>query len=144
MLVADDSSLNLDVARHVLELEGARVTVCMRGEEAIDLLSNPDTVVDVVLMDVQMPGIDGNEAVRRLRRVPHLQDVPVIALSAAVQSEDRARAIAAGMTDFLSASQGAETQTSSSFMSIPLSKSALAARARRPRSRPRRPVPGQR
>ena len=101
VLVADDSSLNLDVARHVLELEGARVTVCMRGEEAIDLLSNPDTVVDVVLMDVQMPGIDGNEAVRRLRRVPHLQDVPVIALSAAVQSEDRARAIAAGMTDFL-------------------------------------------
>ncbi len=101
VLVADDSLLNLDVARHVLELEGATVTACADGLQALALLQRAPGDFDVVLMDVQMPGIDGIDATRRLRRELGLDRLPVIALTAGVEFHARDQALAAGMTDFI-------------------------------------------
>jgi signal transduction histidine kinase/DNA-binding response OmpR family regulator/HPt (histidine-containing phosphotransfer) domain-containing protein len=101
LLVVDDSSVNLDVARKVLELEGAHVTTCSSGEEALQILASAGEHYDAVLLDVQMPGMDGLEVQRRLRRLPGLSELPAIALTAGVQRQERDAALAAGMTDFL-------------------------------------------
>ncbi|PZP28220.1 MAG: hypothetical protein DI603_19940 [Roseateles depolymerans] len=101
VLIADDSLLNLDVARHVLELEGARVVTCTSGEQALARLLSMPGELDAVLVDVQMPGMDGLEVVRRLRQEPELQRLPVIALTAGVLRSERDSAFAAGMSDFL-------------------------------------------
>jgi two-component system sensor histidine kinase/response regulator len=101
LLVVDDSALNLDVARKVLELEGAQVATCDSGRAALALLEDLSLPFDAVLLDVQMPEMDGMEVVRRIRQVPALQGLPVIALTAGVLKAERALAMAAGMSDFL-------------------------------------------
>ncbi len=101
ILVVDDSTINLDVARKVLELEGANVTTCDSGQEALKLLQDLPAAFDAIVLDVQMPTMDGTETARRLRLQPGLADLPVIALTAGVLRDERDRALAAGMTDFL-------------------------------------------
>ncbi len=101
VLVVDDSSLNLEVAQRVLELENARVTCCVSGEAALVLLQRDPQAFDIVLMDVQMPGMGGNETVRQLRHLPGLGSLPVVALTAGVQPRERDDAMAAGSDDFL-------------------------------------------
>jgi PAS domain S-box-containing protein len=104
VLVVDDSEVNLDIARRLLEREGARVQTCLSGSEALLMVSVAPQDMDVVLMDIQMPGMDGLETTRRLRAMrPDLgvQDLPVLALTAGVLGEERRRAMAAGMDDFL-------------------------------------------
>ncbi|WP_431276101.1 Hpt domain-containing response regulator [Variovorax ureilyticus] len=101
MLVVDDSAINLDVCRHILEQEGARVSLASDGAQAVEQLrAAPD--VDAVLMDVHMPVLDGNEAARRIRGELGLRDLPVIALTASALIAERDRALEAGMTDFIS------------------------------------------
>lgn len=102
VLVVDDSSINLDVARKVLELEGAKVTTCASGEEALALALEAGEGFDAALLDIQMPDMDGIELLQRLRRLAVWAARPVIALTAGVQREEREAAVAAGMTDFLS------------------------------------------
>jgi len=101
VLVADDSEMNLFVARSILAQEGAHVTVAHNGQEAIDRLRASDRI-DVVLMDVQMPVMDGYTATDVMRASPEFQSLPVIALTADARASERERALAAGMTDFLS------------------------------------------
>ena len=102
LLVVDDSSINLEVAQRILEGEGATVRLARNGQEALDhLLAAPDAV-DAVLMDVQMPVLDGNDATRRIRNGLGLQDLPIIALTAGALTSERQLAEAAGMNDFLS------------------------------------------
>lgn len=101
VLVVDDSSINLEVARKVLELEGAEVTTCTGGEAALRLLNDPAARFDAALLDVQMPGMDGFELLRRLRQLPTRHELPAVALTAGVQRQEREAAVAAGMTDFL-------------------------------------------
>ncbi|WP_425261491.1 PAS domain S-box protein [Rubrivivax sp. RP6-9] len=99
VLVVDDSDINLEVARRILRLEGAAVTLARNGQQAVDrLLATPDAV-DVVLMDVQMPVLDGHDATRRIRSGLGLKRLPVIALTAGVTVGEQARAAAAGMND---------------------------------------------
>jgi PAS domain S-box-containing protein len=102
LLVVDDSSLNLDVARRVLELEGAQVTTCDDGVSALACLLEGTTAFDAVLLDIQMPGMDGLEVARRIRQQTGWAGLPVIALSAGVLRDDQDSALAAGMNDFLS------------------------------------------
>ncbi|HET8869321.1 MAG TPA: ATP-binding protein, partial [Aquabacterium sp.] len=102
ILVVDDSSLNLDVARLVLELEGACVYTADSGEEALRLLKEQGDQFDVVLLDVQMPLMDGYEVAQQIRKIKGLAHLPVVALSAGVTREERERALHAGMNDFLS------------------------------------------
>ena len=101
VLVVDDSAVNQDVARRLLEFEGAGVEVMDNGEAAVALLRVEPAAFDLVLMDVQMPVMDGLEATRRIRSDLGLTDLPVIALTAGVLPSQRERAFAAGMSGFL-------------------------------------------
>src|SRR5690606_11950387 len=100
ILLVDDSDINLEIGRRVLEREGAIVHTCVNGKEALDVLTQ-DSGFDAVLLDVQMPVMDGYEAARRIRDDLQLSDLPVLALTAGALSEERRKAEAAGMDEFL-------------------------------------------
>ncbi|TAN60608.1 MAG: sensor histidine kinase [Magnetospirillum sp.] len=101
LLVVEDNSINQDVARRVLELEGAVVAVAADGARAVSLVGASPTGFDAVLMDVQMPVMDGYEATTRIRRDLGLTGLPVIALTAGALDSEHSRALAAGMNDFI-------------------------------------------
>lgn len=101
ILVVDDSDINREVAQHIFTDEGAAVSSANDGREAVDwLLAHPGQV-DIVLMDVQMPVMDGYEATRLIRRTPALAGLPVVALTAGVFKEQQEAALAAGMSEFI-------------------------------------------
>ncbi|MBF0423208.1 MAG: response regulator, partial [Magnetococcales bacterium] len=99
VLVVEDNFINQEVARKLLESGGAAVTVVQDGAQSLTWLQQGD--VDVVLMDVQMPVMDGFEATRRIRQELNRADLPIIALSAGVFQNERERCLAAGMNDFI-------------------------------------------
>jgi len=101
VLLADDSDINLEVARRILELEGAIVTLVSDGQQAVDKLLEAPGGYDVVLLDVQMPVLDGHDATRRIRQGLGLVDLPIIALTAGTLTSESALAKAAGMSDFV-------------------------------------------
>jgi PAS domain S-box-containing protein len=101
VLAVDDSDINLDVVKRILELQGAQVWLANNGEEAFDCLRARPHGFDVVLMDVQMPVLDGHAATRRIRVELGLTDLPIIALTAGALTSERPKAIAAGMSDFI-------------------------------------------
>ena len=105
ILVVDDNELNREVARDILSAEGARVTVSEDGEEAIAAVAHSreegQTPIDAVLMDVQMPRLDGHSATRRLRADPVNYYLPIIALTAHGLIGERERSLAAGMNEHL-------------------------------------------
>ncbi|MBC7513008.1 MAG: response regulator, partial [Herminiimonas sp.] len=101
ILVVDDSDINRDVARRILESEGASVILAENGLQAVDCLGRRPQGVDLVLMDIQMPVLDGREATRRIRRDLSLTKLPIIALTAGALSSERQSALDAGMTDFI-------------------------------------------
>ncbi len=102
LLVVDDSHINLEVAQRILELEGADVWLAGNGQEAVDYLLAMPHAIDVVLMDVQMPVLDGHDATRRIRNGLGLRDLPIIALTAGALTSERQLSVAAGMNDFVS------------------------------------------
>ncbi len=99
VLLVEDNPVNQDVAGEILRQAGLTVDVAGNGREALDRLDAQP--YDAVLMDVQMPVMDGFEATRRLRADPRFPRLPVIAMTASVLPEDQARCKAAGMNDFL-------------------------------------------
>jgi PAS domain S-box-containing protein len=101
VMVVDDSDMQLEVTAHLLERLGAFVAAVGSGEQALNRLADPAWRCDAVLMDVQMPGMDGLEATRRIRTEPGRADLPVLGLSAGSLPEERERALSAGMTAFL-------------------------------------------
>jgi PAS domain S-box-containing protein len=101
ILVADDSDINLEVAKRILELAGAQVTCVSHGQMAVDRLRQAPTAFDVVLMDVQMPVLDGHAASAQIRDELKLS-LPIIALTADARSSERQRCLASGMVDFVS------------------------------------------
>ncbi len=101
ILLVDDSDINLDVTQHQLQRLGAVATCASSGEEALTQLRSWPERFDAVLMDVQMPDMDGLETTRRIRGELALSTLPVIALSAGTQPTDRQDALDAGMNDFL-------------------------------------------
>jgi len=100
ILLAEDHPINQLVAVGFLEDAGAAVSVVSNGQEALDLLQRE--FFDCVLMDVQMPVMDGLEATRLIRADADLGKIPVIALTANASDEDRENCISAGMSDFIS------------------------------------------
>jgi PAS domain S-box-containing protein len=101
ILVVDDSDINLEVARRILSGEGARVDCASDGAQALIWLQMHAGDVDVVLMDVQMPAMDGYQTTRKIRELPALTQLPVVALTAGVSDAHRDEALAAGMSDFV-------------------------------------------
>jgi two-component system cell cycle response regulator DivK len=99
ILVVEDNPLNFKLVRDVLEYAGYEVVGADSGEEGLQLAENLPP--DLVLMDLQLPGIDGTETMRRLRRGVLADDVPVIALSALVMDQDHLAAESAGFDGYL-------------------------------------------
>jgi PAS domain S-box-containing protein len=102
VLVVDDSEINREVAMRILQGQGAIVALATNGQAALDWLQAHAEAVDLVLMDVQMPVMDGIEATRRLRRIPRFADLPIIALTAGAFKSQHDDAAAAGMSHFIS------------------------------------------
>ena len=102
ILLAEDQPLNQQVAVELLASAGIGCTVAQNGQEALDLLARADAPhFDLVLMDIQMPVLDGLSAIREIRRRPELHDLPVIAMTAHVLDEERRDCLAAGANDHL-------------------------------------------
>ena len=101
ILLVDDSEINLEVTRHQLRRMGAEVTCAASGTQALARLAETPQRFDAVLMDVQMPDMDGLDTVRRIRSGLALTHLPVIALSAGTLQSERDDALAAGMNDYM-------------------------------------------
>ncbi|QEL56219.1 response regulator [Chromobacterium paludis] len=99
LLLVEDNPTNQQVARELLKNEGAEVDVVDCGQAALSALANPASRYDLVLMDIQMPDMDGYEATRRLRARHAADALPIVAMTANVMPTDRERALAAGMND---------------------------------------------
>jgi two-component system cell cycle response regulator DivK len=99
ILVVEDNERNLKLLRDVLEYAGYDVRAARTAEAAITLaVSEPP---DLVLMDLQLPGIDGMEALRRLRESPRTAHIPVVAVTAQAMKQDRERALQAGFDAYV-------------------------------------------
>ncbi|MBH1994705.1 MAG: PAS domain-containing protein [Burkholderiales bacterium] len=96
VLLVEDNEINQEVAQYILLHSGARVAVAANGQLAVDLLANTPHAWDVVLMDLQMPVMNGYDATLAIRALG-LPDLPIIAMTANAMDEDRLRAIASGM-----------------------------------------------
>ena len=97
LLLVEDNELNQELAIDLLNTAGISLQVAANGREALDWLERE--AFDGVLMDLQMPIMDGYEATRAIRRDPRWQALPVIAMTANVMAGDREKALAAGMND---------------------------------------------
>jgi CheY-like chemotaxis protein/anti-sigma regulatory factor (Ser/Thr protein kinase) len=92
ILLAEDNQINLKLAKHMLEKAGYIVTVANNGEETVNIFTNNFDQFDMILMDIQMPIIDGREATRKIRK-QGFNDIPIIAMTA--------EAMKAGMSDYI-------------------------------------------
>jgi signal transduction histidine kinase/DNA-binding response OmpR family regulator len=100
VLVVDDNDFNLDVLQTILSMAGVEVAIASDGPGALDaLLRGPD--FDAVFMDMQMPGMDGCEATRRIRDNRLWSALPIIAMTANAMKGDREKCLEAGMNDYL-------------------------------------------
>lgn len=99
VLVVEDNERNLKLVRDVLQYAGYEIIEASTGKEGVELAQS--LTPDVILMDLQLPDIDGMEALRRIRKSPATADVPVIAVTAFAMRNDRARAFDAGFDGYL-------------------------------------------
>lgn len=99
VLVVEDNALNRKLIRDVLEHAGFSVVVATSGEEGVDVAVRGG--LDLVLMDLQLPGIDGTEAMRRIRADPRSQQLPVVAVTAYAMSADREQVSSAGFDGYI-------------------------------------------
>jgi len=101
LLVVEDNPINQEVARDLLRDEGAAVTLAADGRQGVAAVAAADPPFDAVLMDIQMPVMDGHAATRHLRRELGLATLPIIAMTANAMPGDLAASRAAGMDDHL-------------------------------------------
>ena len=99
ILVVEDNPLNLKLVRDVLGAAGYEVVAATSGEEGLRMAR--ERPPDLVLMDLQLPGIDGIETMRRLRKGPVADEVPVIAVTAFAMAEDQVNAARAGFDGYI-------------------------------------------
>ncbi|NCA68678.1 MAG: response regulator [Sphingobacteriia bacterium] len=100
LLLVEDNEINRLVAREILEHAGFAVATASHGREALERLRGGESFA-LVLMDMQMPVMDGLEATRRIREQPELADLPILAMTANALEQDRQRCLDAGMNDFI-------------------------------------------
>lgn len=99
-LLVEDNEFNQQVATELLESAGLSVSLAIHGKQALQILASE--TFDIVIMDVQMPVMDGLETTRRIRGMPGFGQLPVIAVTAHAMAQDRQRCLDAGMNDYIS------------------------------------------
>lgn len=99
VLLVEDNAINQELAEALLVRFGARVTTVSTGQAAVDAVAGQS--FDLVLMDIQMPGMDGFEATRAIRRLPVGRMIPIVAMTANALPGDRERCLEAGMDDYI-------------------------------------------
>lgn len=102
LLLVEDNLVNQKVVLAILRKKGYQIEVANDGREAITKLESPAASYDLILMDVQMPVLDGLEATRMLRRNPRWESIPIIAMTAHAMNGDRERCLQAGMDAYIS------------------------------------------
>lgn len=104
VLLAEDNDLNAEITQDILEMAGAKMVRAIDGEAAIGEFKSNSEKYDAILMDIQMPKLNGLEATEAIRAldIPRAKTVPIIAMTANSSQEDTAAAKAAGMSEFLS------------------------------------------
>ena len=100
ILLVEDNEMNLELAEELLETAGMDVVLARNGQEALDILAS-DTRFDGVLMDCQMPVMDGYDATREIRKNPDFKDLPIIAMTANAMVGDKEKVLEAGMWDHI-------------------------------------------
>ncbi|NQX64402.1 response regulator [Paenibacillus qinlingensis] len=101
VLVVDDDVRNVFALCNAFEQEGIIVSVAQNGQECLELLAK-DPSIELILMDIMMPVMDGYEAMRLIRKNNHYADVPIIALTAKAMKQDREICLQAGASDYIS------------------------------------------
>ncbi|HLK86246.1 MAG TPA: response regulator, partial [Candidatus Binataceae bacterium] len=101
VLIVDDDMRNIFALSSVLEEQGMNVISCDNGRDAIRVLSEK-RAVDIVLMDIMMPEMDGIDTMLEIRKLPHCQDLPIVAVTAKAMKGDREKCMEAGAWDYLS------------------------------------------
>ncbi|MBI5258572.1 MAG: response regulator, partial [Burkholderiales bacterium] len=99
LLVVEDNAVNRQVAQELLEAEGAQVFLAEDGAAGVAAVAAAATPFDLVLMDLQMPVMDGFEATREIRRLPGGDALPIVAMTANALASDREASLAAGLDD---------------------------------------------
>jgi two-component system, cell cycle response regulator DivK len=100
VLIVEDNEKNMKLARDVLQAKGYETLEAVTGEEGVKLAK--ERTPDLVLMDIQLPGINGIEAFRQMRADPKTAKIPVVAVTASVTPTDRSQITAAGFDAFVS------------------------------------------
>jgi CheY-like chemotaxis protein/signal transduction histidine kinase len=105
ILIVEDDARNIFALSSVLEPKGAKIEIARNGQEALDLLirssASSSNGVDLVLMDIMMPEMDGLTAMREIRRRPEWKKLPIIALTAKAMRDDQEKCLAAGANDYI-------------------------------------------
>jgi len=101
LLLVEDNEINQQVATELLEQAGLTITIANHGREALELLDTQKYQFDGVLMDIQMPIMDGYTATREIRQDGRFKQLPIIAMTANAMAQDRERALEAGMNDHI-------------------------------------------
>ena len=99
-LLVEDNELNMEIAKFIIENEGAKVTCATNGKEAVDIYKNSPESFDIILMDIMMPEMDGYEATRMIRKMD--VNIPIVAMTANAFMEDKMKAKKAGMNAHVS------------------------------------------
>jgi CheY-like chemotaxis protein len=102
VLLVEDNAVNQRVVLAMLRKQGLRIDIANNGQEALDRLASVDEPYDLVLMDVQMPILDGLETTRIVRRDARWEHLPIIAMTAHAMIGDRERCLQAGMNGYIS------------------------------------------
>ena len=100
VLVADDDVRNIFSLTKSLENYGMNVISAIDGKDALKQMDSKEKI-DIVLMDMMMPEMDGYESIRRIRKIPKYRNLPVIAITAKAMTGDREKCIAAGASDYI-------------------------------------------
>jgi CheY-like chemotaxis protein len=99
ILIVDDNAINLKLVAYLMKANGYTVETALDAESAIVAIRTHHP--DVILMDIQLPGIDGLELTRRLKADPETRDIVIVAVTAYAMKGDQAKALAAGCDDYI-------------------------------------------